>query len=72
LRWFGGSAGKLPYSDCWLAQSRAAEGVWCVCAPRNEIARTPKLKKNHLAVVWWKCGELNPGPPVLNRHFLHV
>ena len=62
-------------------QSRAAEGVHtampcCGLQNRNKspLRRHKKTSRTgfNLSSLWWRCGDLNPGPPDRPRHFLHV
>ena len=50
----------------------------CIFAHSTKGAspQSSKKKKTDIFVrlfhFWWRCGELNPGPKSLHRHFLHV
>ena len=49
------------------------EGFEARSAQCNAIAQTPREKtKPSYDGLWWRCGELNPGPNAHYRHFLHV
>ena len=54
-------------------------GVHVAKQRHDEIVQSPhdRHKKQvergfNLSFLWWKCGDLNPGPPDRTRHFLHV
>ena len=75
----GGDAGICLTAIATVGQSRAAEGVHVAKQRHDEIVQSPhdRHKKQvergfNLSFLWWKCGDLNPGPPDRTRHFLHV
>ena len=40
-------------------------------SPLRRYKKTSRTGFN-LSSLWWRCGDLNPGPPDRPRHFLHV
>ena len=40
-------------------------------SPLRRYKKTSRTGFN-LSFLWWRCGDLNPGPPDRPRHFLHV
>ena len=72
----------LPYSDCYrrsIACSRRGShgnAVLRFFQNRNKspLRRYKKTSRTwfNLSSLWWRCGDLNPGPPDRPRHFLHV
>ena len=40
-------------------------------SPLRRYKKTSRTGFN-LSSLWWRCGDLNPGPPDRTRHFLHV
>lgn len=72
----------LPYSDCYrrsIACSRRGSHGNAVLrffqnrnkSPLRRYKKTSRTGFN-LSFLWWRCGDLNPGPPDRPRHFLHV
>ena len=41
---------------------------------KSPLRRHKKTSRTgfNLSSLWWRCGDLNPGPPDRPRHFLHV